>query len=158
MAAHSATWAQERAKEIIARYADQPALLLPCLLALQAEFGWISDEAVAMAAAALNLSRAEAHGALTFYHDLRRAPPGRHVLKLCRAEACQARGGRAVEAEVQAALGVGFGETTPSGAVTLQATYCLGLCASGPAALLDDAPVARLSGARLARLLDEAQA
>jgi formate dehydrogenase subunit gamma len=87
-----ASWQAERAREIIAPYADQAGGLLPCLLALQAEFGWISDEAAAMAAEALNLSRAEVHGALTFYHDLRRAPVGRRVLKLCRAEACQARG------------------------------------------------------------------
>ena len=119
-----ASWQAERAREIIAPYADQAGGLLPCLLALQAEFGWISDEAAAMAAEALNLSRAEVHGALTFYHDLRRAPVGRRVLKLCRAEACQARGGRGVEAKIEAAL-------------------------------LDGAPVARISGERLARLLED---
>ncbi|MFI4935441.1 MAG: formate dehydrogenase subunit gamma [Caulobacterales bacterium] len=151
-------WSEARAAEIIAAHADRPGALLPILQALQAEFGWISDEAAALAAERLNLSRAEVHGALTFYHDFRRAPAGRHVLKLCRAEACQARGGRQVEARTRAALGVGIGETTSDGAVTLEAVYCLGLCASGPAALLDERPVARLAGERLERLLAEARA
>jgi len=141
-------------QDVIARHAEVEGALLPVLQALQAEFGWISDEAAALAAEALNLSRAEVHGALTFYHDLRRAPAGRRVLKLCRAEACQARGGRTAQAALEAALGVDMGETTPDGAVTLEPAYCLGLCASGPAALLDERPVARLTGGRLATLIE----
>jgi formate dehydrogenase subunit gamma len=150
-------WSEARADEIIAAHLTLEGPLLPIFRALQVEFGWISDEAVALVAERLNVSRAEAHGALTFYHDFRRAPAGRRTLKLCRAEACQARGGRAVEARVIAALGVGFGETTADGAVSLAPVYCLGLCASGPAALLDDRPAARLVGDRLERLLAEAR-
>jgi formate dehydrogenase subunit gamma len=151
-------WSEARARQIIEAQASLEGALLPVFHALQAEFGWISDEAVALAAGILNLSRAEAHGALTFYHDFLRAPPGRHLLKLCRAEACQARGGRAMEAEVKAALGLDYGETSPDGSVTLAPVYCLGLCASGPAALMDGRPVARLSGERIRRLIDEARA
>jgi len=153
-----APWDEARAAQIIRAHAGLEGALLPVFHALQAEFGCISDEAAALAAEILNISRAEAHGVLTFYHDFRRSPPGRHVLKLCRAEACQARGARTVEARVTGELGVGFGETTSDAAVTLLPAYCLGLCASGPAALLDERPVARLEGERLERLIRDARA
>ncbi|MYZ49604.1 formate dehydrogenase subunit gamma [Propylenella binzhouense] len=143
-------------ERIIAAHRETEGAALPILLAVQEALGHVPDAAIAPIAAALNLSRAEIHGVLTFYHDLRREPPGRHVLKLCRAEACQASGGRALEAAAQARLGVDFGETTPDGRVTLEAAYCLGLCASGPAALVDGRPVARLDRARLDALLAEA--
>jgi formate dehydrogenase subunit gamma len=153
-----ASWSEARARAIIEAHARLDGALLPIFHALQAEFGWISDEAAALAAEILNLTRAETHGALTFYHDFRRAPGGRRTLKLCRAEACQARGGRDLEARVKAALAIEFGETTADGAVTLEPVYCLGLCASGPAALLDDEPVARLGGERVEELLARARA
>jgi formate dehydrogenase subunit gamma len=151
------SWSETRARAIIDAHARVEGPLLPILHALQAEFGWISDDAAALTAELLNLTRAEVHGALTFYHDFQRSPPGRHILKLCRAEACQARGGRLVEAQIKSALGVEPGATTADGAVTLQAAYCLGLCASGPAAMLDGRPVARLAGAQLDALLAEAR-
>src|SRR5258708_37081155 len=110
MAAAPAASSEPRADEIVAAHRALEGPLLPIFHALQAEFGWISDEAVALAADRLNISRAEAHGALTFYHDFRRAPGGRHTLKLCRAQACQARGGRAVETRGTAGLGARFGE------------------------------------------------
>lgn len=150
-----APWDPELASEIIAEWTMTPGGLLPLLQALQARFAHVPDAAVPLVAEALNLSRAEVHGVLTFYHDFRRVPPGRHVVKLCRAEACQARGGRAVEGALRRALGVGYGETTADGAVTLESAYCLGLCASGPAALVDDAPVARLDETRLNALVGE---
>ena len=141
--------------EIVAREADRDGALLPVLHALQAEFGWIPDEATPLVAEALNLSRADVHGVLTFYHDFRRAPAGRHVVKLCQAEACQARGSRAITAEAEDRLGVALGGVTADGDVTLEPIYCLGLCASGPAALVDGRPVARIDSARLGRLLAE---
>jgi formate dehydrogenase iron-sulfur subunit len=107
------------------------------LVAIHESFGYVPDEAVPMIARALNLSRADVHGTLTFYHDFRRTPPGRHQIKLCRAEACQARGARALEAQACRALAVEMGGTTPDGAVTLEAAYCLGNCASGPSLLVD---------------------
>ena len=110
---------------------------LPILHALQETFGCVPDAAVPLVAEALNLSRAEIHGTVTFYHDFRNEPPGRRVLKLCRAESCQAAGGDALAARAEAKLGVKMGETTPDARVTLEPVYCLGLCHSSPAAMLD---------------------
>ena len=142
-------WSEARASEIIEGLRRLEGPLLPIYHALQAEFGWISDEAVALTAERLNITRAEAHGALTFYHDFRRAPAGRRVVKVCRAESCQACGGEAAAAALLAALGIGWGETTADGAVTVEPVYCLGLCAVSPAALVDGAPLGRLDGTKL---------
>jgi formate dehydrogenase subunit gamma len=130
---------------------------LPILHALQRTFGHIPEAAVTMVAQALNLSRAEVHGVVTFYHDFRREPPGRHVLPLCRAEACQAAGANALAADAQAKLAVPTGGTAPDGSVTLERVYCLGLCATAPSGMLDGRVVGRLTADRLAALLDEAK-
>ena len=115
------------------------------LHALQDEFGYIDEAAEPLIAAALNRSRAEIHGVFTFYHDFRHVPPGRHVLKLCRAEACQAAGGDALAARAEARLGIALGETTAAdGSVTLEPIYCLGLCATAPSAMIDGRLVGRL--------------
>ena len=151
-------WSAERAVEVIQPYADLEGPLLPMLHALQHTFGHVPDAAVPILAGLLNLSRADVHGVVTFYHDFRHAPAGRKVLKICRAEACQSRGGNAVAAAAEKALGVKFGETTPDGATTLEAIYCLGLCASGPSAMLDDRLVARLDVAGVQKLAAEASA
>ncbi len=148
----------ERAVEIIAAHADQEGALLPVLHALQHAFGHVPAEAVAIVAGALNLSRAEVHGVATFYHDFRSEPAGRRVLKICRAEACQARGGDAIAERAEKTLGVAMGGTTADGQVTMEAIYCLGLCASGPSAMLDERLVGRLDAARLDALLEEARA
>lgn len=150
-----AKWSPERAREVIGAHGGQPGALLPVLHALQEEFGHVPEPALPLVAEALNLSRAEVHGVVTFYHDFRRDPAGRHVVKLCRAEACQARGGEALAAHARDALGIGWGETTPDGRVTLEPVYCLGLCACAPAGMIDGRVVARLDGAALDRLLAE---
>src|SRR6201987_2392202 len=103
--------------------------LLPILHALQEDFGYIDEAAEPLIAEELNITRAEVHGVVTFYHDFRRVPAGRHVLKLCRAEACQAAGGDPLAARAQARLGLKIGSTAPDGSVTLEPVYCLGLCA-----------------------------
>lgn len=131
---------------------DGRGALLPLLHAVQDELGHIDDAIVPLIAQGLNLSRAEVHGVVTFYHDFRRKPAGRHVVKFCRAESCQARGAAALEAEAVERLGVAMGATRGDGAVTLEAVYCLGLCAVGPNALVDGVPVARLDAARLDRI------
>ncbi len=151
-------FSSERAVEIIAAHADQDGALLPVLHALQHAFGHVPDEAVPIVAGALNLSRAEVHGVVTFYHDFRHEPAGRRVLKLCRAEACQARGGDAIAARAEQALGVTLGNTTKDGQVTLEPIYCLGLCASGPSAMLDERLIGRIDAKRLDALLEEARA
>jgi formate dehydrogenase subunit gamma len=132
--------------------------LLPLLHAVQDEIGYIDDALVPAIAAALNLSRADVHGVLTFYHDYRRQPAGRHVVKLCRADSCQSRGGAAVEAADAERLGVAMGETRRDGQVTLEPVYCLGLCAIGPNALVDGRPVARIDTAALDRIAAEVAA
>lgn len=151
-------WSEDIAETILTAHAGQEGALLPILHALQASFGCVPDAAVPLIARALNLTRADVHGVISFYHDFRRAPPGRHVLRLCRAEACQAQGGVALAAQFCAARGVAFGETTPDAALTVEAVFCLGLCATAPAALLDGEPLGRLTEARLAQAVDAALA
>lgn len=138
-----------------ARFAGERGALLPMLHAIQHELGHVPDGAVPLIASALNLSRADVHGVVTFYHDFRRQPAGRHVVKICRAEACQARGGRDVEKAAADRLGVAMGATRADGHVTLEAVYCLGLCATGPNALVDGKPVSRVDVARLDRIAEE---
>lgn len=145
----------EAVRQLMPADRDARGALLPLLHALQREFGHIDDALVPHVAEALNLSRADVHGVVTFYHDFRRSAPGRHIVKLCRAESCQARGGRAVERAAVARLGTTMGSTRADGAVTLEPVYCLGLCAIGPAALVDGRPVARLDAAALDRIADE---
>jgi formate dehydrogenase subunit gamma len=151
-----APWDNESARAIIAGRQSIPGALLPILHALQEEFGYIDREAEPLIADILNLSRAEVHGVVTFYHDFRRQPAGRHVLKLCRAEACQARGGDALAARAAARLGIAFGATTADGSVTLEPVYCLGLCSVSPSAMLDGKIVGRLDEKKLDALLAEA--
>lgn len=148
----------QRIDEIVSQTRDLEGPLLPILHAVQAEFGHVPEAAVPLLAERLNLGRAEVHGVVSFYHDFRRQPAGRHVVKLCRAEACQAMGAEAGIAAAEARLGVRLGETTRDGRVTLEAVYCLGLCACGPAAMVDGTVHGRVAGARLDALLDEVTA
>ena len=150
------SWNADEANRIIAEKRDMPGALLPMLHALQEAFGYVDDRAVPLIAAALNLSRAEVHGVVTFYHDFRREPPGHHVLKLCRAESCQAMGCESLAAQLSKRLGIEFGGTTPDGKVMLEAVYCLGNCALSPAAMLDGKLYGRLGEEKLTALLREA--
>jgi len=147
-------WNEGRAEEIIAARLGEPGAMLPILHDLQSTFGYVPAEAVPMLADALNVTRAEVHGVVSFYHEYRRHPPGRHILRLCRAEACQALGCEAVADQLRARLKIAWHETTPDGAVTLEPVFCLGLCAIGPAALLDGQPLARLDAARIEAALE----
>jgi len=149
-------WNEAEAAAIIASHRHREGPLLPILHAIQAAFGCVPPEAEPLIANALNLSRAEIHGVVTFYHDFRRKPAGRHVLKLCRAEACQSMGGEANAARLLATIGLDWGGTTPDGRLTIEPVYCLGLCATAPAALFDDMPVGRADAARLEILVQEA--
>lgn len=150
-------WTEGRGAEIIAEHSDIEGGTLVILHAMQAAFGYVPEPAIPMVAQALNLSRAEIYGVVTFYHDFRREPAGRHVLKLCRAEACQAAGGDALAARAEQRLGVKIGHTTPDRRVTLEPIYCLGLCATAPSAMFDGRVVGRLTDARLDALMAEAQ-
>jgi len=147
-------WTRERGAEIIARESVREGATLPILHALQQAFGYVPGEAIPMIAETLNLTRAEVYGVKSFYHDFRSAPPGRHVLRLCRAEACQSLGAEVLAAHVQRRLGVDWHDTTADGAVTLEPVFCLGLCAIGPSALLDGTPLGRLDDARIDAALE----
>lgn len=133
----------DRIAEILDAHRGLEGPLLPILHAVQEAFGHVPQSAVPQIAKALNLSKAEVHGVVTFYHDFREVPAGRHVLKLCRAEACQAMGADRVAGAVKQALGIDWHETTPDGRVTLEPVFCLGLCACGPAAMVDGRLVGR---------------
>jgi formate dehydrogenase subunit gamma len=146
-----------RVQAIVARHRDRPGPLIEILHEIQDTFGCVPRDLVPLIAAALNLSRAEVHGVVSFYHHFRRAPGGRHTVRLCRAEACQSMRGRALEAHARQRLGIGLGETTPDGAITLEAVYCLGLCACAPAAMIDGEVHGRLTPARLVELLAHAR-
>jgi len=150
-------WSATRGAEIIAEHTHLQGATLVILHALQEAFGYVPEPAVPMIAEALSLTRAEVHGVVTFYHDFRHKPAGRHVLKLCRAEACQAAGGDALAARAESKLGVAIGHTTADQRVTLEPIYCLGLCATAPSAMLDGRLVGRLDEARIDALIAEAQ-
>lgn len=144
---------KERVEEILTAHRDMEGALLPVLHAIQADFGHIPQEALPIIARDLNLSRAEVHGVMSFYHDFRAAPAGRHVLKLCRAEACQAMGADRLADHARGMLGIEWHETTKDGAVTLEPVFCLGLCACGPAAIVDGKLVGRLDADRLDEII-----
>lgn len=141
--------------ECIAPHAQSAGALLPILHAIQDRLGYVPAEAVAPIADALNLSRAEVHGVLTFYHYFRREPGGTHVVHLCRAEACQAVGGRELEAHAKRALGTDFHGTSADGRFTLEPVYCLGNCACGPALLVDRELHSRVTPERFDELVAE---
>ncbi len=145
----------ERIQHCIDRFRDEPGGLLPLLHAVQAAVGYVPAEAVPGIATAMNLSRAEVHGVLTFYHDFRQEPAGRHQVQLCRAEACQAVGARELEAHATSTLGIEPGNTTSDGTVTLDAVYCLGNCACGPPVRIGDRVYGRVDAGRFDQLLGE---
>ena len=143
-----------KVEAIAGRWRDAEGPLLPILHDIQAEFGYVPKAALPILAEVLNISRAEVYGVVTFYHDFRAAPQGRHVLKLCRAEACQSMGGDALAATAKAALAVDWHGTTADGKVTLEPVFCLGLCACAPSAMLDGKVVGRVTAERLTKLID----
>ncbi len=137
-----------RIGEILNDHSGMEGALLPILHAVQAEYGYIPQDALPQIAKALNISRAEVHGVMSFYHDFRETPAGRHVVKICRAEACQAMGGNDLADHARVKLGLDWHETSPDGAVTLEPIFCLGLCACAPAAMIDGKLLGRVDAAK----------
>lgn len=154
MAEFDTAW-QATVDRVVATHADQPGALLPILHAVQKELGFIPAELVGRIAEALNLSRADVHGVISFYHYFRTHRPGRHVVQLCRAEACQAWQGEATEARAKQSLGVDYHGTSADGAFTLEPVYCLGNCAAGPSMMIDEKLYGRVTPERLEQLLGE---
>ena len=140
------------------RLKDLPGALLPILHAVQRAVGYVPKDAVPLIADALNLSIAEVHGVVTFYHYFRKQRPGRHVVHLCRAEACQSVGAVALEQHVKKSLGIDFHGTTADGAISLEPVYCLGNCALGPSVMIDDSLQGRVSPARFDALMERTRA
>ncbi|MBZ9701028.1 MULTISPECIES: formate dehydrogenase subunit gamma [unclassified Mesorhizobium] len=144
-----------RTAAIIQELKDLEGPLLPILHNIQEEFGHVPQAALPVIADGLNLSRAEVHGVVTFYHDFRARPAGRHVLKLCQAEACQSMGSDVVAARIKQLLGIDFHETAKDGSVTLEPVYCLGLCACSPSAMLDGEVIGRLDNEKIEEIVAE---
>jgi formate dehydrogenase subunit gamma len=143
----------EALRQIVAGFREMPGAMLPLLHAIQGHLGWVPAWAVPLIADGLNVSRAEVQGVRDFYHDFRRSPPGRHLVQICRAESCQARGSAAIEARAREVLGIGYRETTPDGALTLLPVYCLGNCACSPAVRVDDEILGRMDPEGFAELV-----
>jgi formate dehydrogenase subunit gamma len=158
MPAAAAVGVEAAAKAVAAEHGNAPDQLIEILHKVQQALGCVPEAAVPVLADALNLSRAEVHGVVTFYHDFRGEPAGRHVLKMCRAEACQAMGCEALVERAEGRLGIACGGTSADGRVTLEPVYCLGLCATGPSAMMDGWVVGRLTAAKLDALLKGAGA
>lgn len=150
-------WDETTARGVIDQNKARPGALLPVLHALQETFGYIEREAEPLIAEALNISRAEVHGVVTFYADFRVAPPAVHELKLCRAEACQSMGADRLAARAAGRLGIEFGDVTADGRVSLLPVYCLGLCSVAPSAMIDGRIVGRLDDRILDALLAEVE-
>ncbi len=146
---------EEEIRSVVTPLASLEGPLLPMLHALQDVYGYVPQECVPVLADVLNLGRAEIHGVISFYHDFRAHPTGRHVLKICRAEACQSMGANALAESTLQKLGIGWHDTTANGAVTVEPVYCLGMCACAPAAMVDGRVVGRVDDARMERILAE---
>jgi len=154
----SAVALREIVEGAIERHRGKIGALMPVLHSIQESFGYIPKDAVSMLAGAMNLSRAEIHGVLSFYHDFRSEPAGEHTVQMCRAEACQAMGARALEAHARERLGIGLGETTADGRFSLEPVYCLGNCACSPSIRINDKTFARVSAEKFDALIDALEA
>jgi formate dehydrogenase subunit gamma len=150
-----AAWDASVAQSIIDELAAKPGALLPILHALQDRFAYVPEAAVPLIAATLKLSRAEVHGVISFYHHFRTHQPGKHVVEICRAEACQSVGARALEAHAKAALGVDYHGTTGDRNITLESVYCLGNCSCGPSVRIGDEIHAYVDSERFDELVEE---
>jgi formate dehydrogenase subunit gamma len=148
-------FAKSPAEAICAGYGNRPDALLEILHDVQHEVGHVPESALPIIAKALNLSRAEVYGVATFYHDFHLKPSGKHHIKICRAEACQSMGARELQAMAERFLNVRMGGTTSDSRITLEGTYCLGLCASAPAIMVNEKPVARVNATKFEKIVGE---
>ncbi|WP_456268378.1 formate dehydrogenase subunit gamma [Kushneria sp. AK178] len=151
-------WTPAQLQAVIDAHRSMPGAMLPTLHAIQDRFGFIPDAAVPMIAEALRHTRAEVHGIISFYHHFRTHPPGRSVIQICRAEACQSVGSRRLEAHAKKTLGVDYHQTTPDHEFTLEPVYCLGNCACGPSVRVNDDVYGRMTPEQFDELTDELSA
>jgi formate dehydrogenase subunit gamma len=151
-------WDKNTAQAVIEGLKDIPGALLPILHGIQDRIGYIPPDSVPLIADALNLSRAEVHGVITFYHYFRETPPGKHTIHICRAESCQSMNSRGLEAHAKAKLGIDYHETTADGDFSLEPVYCLGNCACSPAMTIDGEVYGRVSPERFDEIVSEVRA
>ena len=151
-------WDKNAVAQVIESLKDKPGAMLPILHGIQNTLGYIPKGSVPLIANALNVSRAEVHGVITFYHYFRDTPPGKHTIHVCRAESCQSMNGAGLEAHAKAKLGIDYHETTPDGAFSLEPVYCLGNCGCSPAISVDGEVFGRVSPERFDEILDDARA
>jgi formate dehydrogenase subunit gamma len=140
------TFNKQAAIEIIASFESRAEMLVQILHGFVARFGWVSEDAIRLLATELNLSRAEVHGVVSYYHDFRTTPPGKHIVKICQAEACQAMGSRELSTHAEETLGVDMHSSNEE--MTLEPVYCLGNCACSPAVMVDGKTYGRVSADR----------
>lgn len=143
------------ATEIINNFGAKPEMLVQILVAFVERFSYVNEEAIRQIAKELNLSRAEVHGVVSFYHDFRTTPPGKHVVKICQAESCQAMGSRELTSHAENSTGVTIGQTSGDGELSLEPVYCLGNCACSPAVMIDDQVYGRVDPERFDGLLEK---
>lgn len=154
---HTKQEIQSKVDALITAHQDLPGALMPLLHAIQDNIGYVPESTYAPIAKALNLSVAEVHGVVTFYHHFRRHKPGRHIMQICRAESCQSMGSADLEDHAKKCLNVDYHQTSKDEAITLEPVYCLGNCALSPAVMLDDEVYGRVSHADLDALILEAR-
>ncbi len=150
------SWDRDAVQSITTSLKDKPGALMLILRRVQDTLGWVPPDSVPLIAKILNLSRAEVHGVVTFYHDFRHAPPGKNIIKVCRAESCQAMGAVALAEHIKARLGCDFGQTSADGSYTLEAVYCLGNCACSPAVVVNGKHLGRVTPKRFDEVLAKA--
>ncbi len=148
-------WDKNAVAEVIEKLKDMPGALLPILHGIQDALGYIPSDSVPLIASALNISRAEVHGVITFYHYFRETPPGKHTIHICRAESCQSMNNAALEAHAKAKLGIDYHETTKDGVFSLEPVYCLGNCACSPAISIDGDVYGRVTPEKFDEILSE---
>jgi len=142
---------------IVRELKAKPGALLPILHGIQEELGYVPEDAVPIIASEMNLTRAEVHGVVTFYHDFRSHPPGRHIVRICQAESCQAAGSAALTAHVKKRMGIDFHQTTADRSCSLEPVYCLGNCALSPSVMVDKEVFGRVTEKRFDEILEEAR-
>jgi formate dehydrogenase subunit gamma len=151
-------WSEERALALVERHLGDRGPVMPILHELQAEFGYIDPRAIDLVAEAVNLSKADVYGVITFYKDFRSEPPGASLIQVCRAEACQSMGAEQLARHAREHLGIEFGATTPDGAISLEQVFCLGNCALSPAVMIDGKLKGRVDEASFDELVADARA
>jgi len=151
------TESEEKIKQLIDKFQNKPGALLPLMHAIQDDLGFVPEEAYPLIAKAYQLSIAEIHGFVTFYHHFRRKPSGKNILHICRAESCQSMGSESIEQYCKDKLGIDYHETTADNTLTLEPIYCLGNCACSPAVMINEKVIGRVTQSKIDQIITESK-